>query len=124
MHLSLPGLIIANLVDFDSLYGHRNDSRGYANALEDFDNRLPEIIQSMNKEDVLVLTADHGNDPTTISTDHSRERVPILIYGEKIKPNVDIGTRDSFTDLAATIPDMLNIQWNGPGNSFLHEVLI
>ncbi len=112
------GLIFANLVDFDALYGHRNDPRGYADALEAFDKRLPEILQAMGEEDVLIITADHGNDPTTPGTDHSRERTPILIQGKRVKPNTNIGTRQSFADVAATTGDLLSVCWEGSGISF------
>ena len=118
------GLIFANLVDFDALYGHRNNPQGYADALESFDQRLPEIIRSLKSGDVLFLTADHGNDPTTSSTDHSRERVPILVTGEKINRNFNIGSRDSFADIAATIADLLDLRWCGQGNSFADEILV
>jgi phosphopentomutase len=116
------GLIFANLVDFDALYGHRNNPRGYADALESFDQRLPEIIQSLNSGDVLIITADHGNDPTTHSTDHSRERVPIMIVGEYVKSNYDLGTRDSFADVAASIADSLDVEWFGSGSSFAENI--
>lgn len=85
------GLIFTNLVDYDMLYGHRNDPIGYAKALLEFDERLPEIIEKLEKEDILIITADHGCDPTTSSTDHSREHVPILIYGQKIKKVIILG---------------------------------
>lgn len=117
------GLIFANLVDFDSLFGHRNDPQGYAAALESFDKRLPEIV-SMLDDGVLIITADHGNDPTTSSTDHSRERVPILIYGVSIKQDYDIGTREMFCDVAATIADFMDADWRGPGSSFASDVLV
>lgn len=112
------GLIIANLVDFDALYGHRNNPRGYADALEAFDHSLPGILRNLKGDDVLIITADHGNDPTTLSTDHSRERVPILVTGEHIKRNLNLGTRDIFADVAATIADILGLEWFGPGSSF------
>ncbi|MFN8487863.1 MAG: phosphopentomutase [Caldilineaceae bacterium] len=117
------GLIFANLVDFDSLYGHRNDPQGYAAALEAFDRRLPEILQHLRPSDVLIITADHGNDPTTPSTDHSRERVPFLMCGAAIKQNYNLGTRNSFADVAATIAELLGVQWHGAGNSFAEAVL-
>jgi phosphopentomutase len=117
------GLIFANLVDFDSLYGHRNDAPGYAGALETFDHRLPEIMAQMRADDLLIITADHGNDPTTPGTDHTRERVPILIYGKPVVHNVSIGTRTSFADLAATIAAMLDVGWRGPGLSFAPTIL-
>jgi len=118
------GLIFANLVDFDAIYGHRNNPQGYADALEAFDKRLPEILGSLKKDDVLIITADHGNDPTTPSTDHSRERVPILIYGKHIRQNNYIGNRSSFADLASTIGDLLNVPWPGAGDSFAEDILI
>jgi phosphopentomutase len=116
------GLIFANLVDFDALYGHRNDPRGYASALEAFDQRLPEIITNLQLRDLLIITADHGNDPTTPSTDHSRERVPILVYGAQIKKNVNLGTRSSFSDVAASIGDFLQVPWRGAGLSFSQDL--
>ncbi|MCS7260725.1 MAG: phosphopentomutase [Anaerolineae bacterium] len=111
-------LIFANLVDFDMLYGHRNDPYGYAQALEQFDARLPEIQGELRDGDVLILTADHGNDPTTPSTDHSRERVPILVTGLRVRCGVALGTRTSFADVAATIAELLAVRWNGAGQSF------
>ncbi|GIK40314.1 MAG: phosphopentomutase [Chloroflexota bacterium] len=121
--LAKRGLIFANLVDFDALYGHRNDPHGYAEALVAFDRRLPEIWQTLRDDDVLIITADHGNDPTDASTDHSRERVPILVWGQPIKRNCHLGTRTSFTDVAATIADFLGVQWSGPGASFAQAIL-
>jgi phosphopentomutase len=117
------GLIFANLVDFDSVYGHRNDPQGYAVALETFDRRVPEIIRRLHEHDVLIITADHGNDPTTLGTDHSRERVPILLCGRAIRQNCDLGTRSSFADVAATIADFLGVSWCNPGISFASAVL-
>lgn len=116
------GLIFANLVDFDALYGHRNDPRGYADALEAFDARLPEILSAMRDQDVLIVTADHGNDPTTPGTDHSRERVPILVAGRAIRPNVNLGTRETFADVAAVAADLLGVPWGGPGSSFANAI--
>lgn len=121
--LSNEGLIIANLVDFDALYGHRNDPRGYADALEAFDKKLPLIKIAMCGHDVTIITADHGNDPTTPSTDHSRERVPLLVFGAHVKPNVNLGTRAAFADVAATIADLLDLSWSGPGTSFAGEII-
>lgn len=118
------GLIFANLVDFDALFGHRNNPRGYADALEAFDQRLPEIFKAMKPTDMLMITADHGNDPTTPSTDHSRERVPLLIYGNAIKTNYNLGTRSSFADIAATIGEVLQVEWSGLGTSFAKDILI
>jgi phosphopentomutase len=118
MALDSSGLIFANLVDFDMLYGHRNNPRGYADALEEFDVRLPEIQKALRDGDVLMMTADHGNDPTTPSTDHSRERVPILVVGPQVHPGVNLGTRGSFADVAATIAGLLGVDWDGAGESF------
>jgi phosphopentomutase len=110
-------LIFTNLVDFDMLYGHRNDAEGYAGALEYFDSRLPDIIKAMRDDDVLFITADHGCDPTTASTDHSREYVPVLAYGSKIKPT-NLGTRKSFADLGTTVYKMLTGDGWEIGESF------
>ena len=104
------GLIFTNLVDTDMLYGHRNDIQGYARALEYFDSKIPEIMNKLKDTDMLIVTADHGNDPSTPSTDHSREYIPILIYGKHIKENVNLGTRRTFADISATILDILNMQ--------------
>ncbi|GAB4448678.1 MAG: phosphopentomutase [Anaerolineae bacterium] len=120
--LSNEGLIISNLVDFDALYGHRNDPRGYADALEAFDKQLPFIKMAMRSHDITFITADHGNDPTTPSTDHSRERVPLLAFGVHVKLNVNLGTRASFADVSATIADLLDLAWSGPGESFAAEI--
>lgn len=117
------GLIFANLVDFDALYGHRNNPQGYADALVEFDQNLPRIIGTMAEQDILMITADHGNDPTTPSTDHSRERVPLLIFSSAIKHGTSIGTRETFADVAATIADIFNIQGLSEGVSFASEIL-
>ncbi|NLX64612.1 MAG: phosphopentomutase [Clostridiaceae bacterium] len=116
-----PGILFTNLVDFDMLYGHRNDVEGYARAIEDFDRRLPEITGAMKDDDILIITADHGCDPTTESTDHSREYVPLLIYGKPIKKGVNLYTRDSFSDIAATVAEYLGIKAEIEGKSFLKE---
>ena len=97
------GLIFTNLVDFDMLYGHRRDPIGYKNALEEFDKYIPEIIDNLNDNDLLIITADHGCDPTYKGSDHTREYIPILAYGKKLKSNVDIGIKDSFVSIAASI---------------------
>lgn len=116
------GLIFTNLVDFDMLYGHRNDAIGYGKALEDFDNRLQEIYNKMTDEDILIITADHGCDPTTSSTDHSREHIPVLVYGKNVKPGVNIGTRETFADIGKTILDFFNVENELVGKSFLNEI--
>ena len=117
------GLIFTNLVDFDMLYGHRNDIAGYAKALEYFDSKLPEIIDNMKETDILIITADHGNDPSTPSTDHSREYTPILVYGKKIKKNVNLGIRKTFADIGETILDILDMESLNVGISFKEEIL-
>lgn len=117
------GLIFTNLVDFDMLYGHRNNIEGYAKALEYFDSKLPIIIENMKDTDMLIITADHGNDPSTPSTDHSREYIPIVIYGKQIKQNVNIGTRKTYADIGATILDILQMPKLGVGESFKNEIV-
>ena len=116
------GLIFTNLVDFDMLYGHRNDAKGYGKAIEDFDSRLPEIYNNMSDDDILIITADHGCDPTTDSTDHSREYIPVLVYGKKLKEGVNLGTRKGFTDIGKTILDFFNIKNEIVGESFLDKL--
>lgn len=116
------GLCFINLVDYDMLYGHRNDVDGYAKALTYFDERLPEILQAMKEEDILMITADHGCDPITPSTDHSREYTPLIIAGAPVKPGVNLGTRASFADTAATILDYLEVRGEISGESFLHII--
>lgn len=116
------GLLFINLVDFDMLYGHRNDPAGYAKALEDADRRMPEIISAMKDDDILIITADHGCDPTTESTDHSREYIPILVYGKDVKPG-NIGIRKSFTDIGKTILDYLGVKNTLNGESFLEKLI-
>ncbi|NLI12375.1 phosphopentomutase [Pelotomaculum propionicicum] len=115
------GFIFTNLVDFDMLYGHRNNPRGYADALEELDRWLPELIVSLADDDVLIITADHGCDPTTVSTDHSREYVPLLVYGRHIQGGVDLGVRETFADIAATVAEIFGLKFN-VGESFWPKV--
>jgi phosphopentomutase len=117
------GFILANLIEYDMLYGHRNNPEGYAQALERFDARLPEIMQAMQPRDVLFIVADHGNDPTTPSTDHSREYVPLLVYGAQVKEGVNLGTRETFADAGATVAELLGIEPLRNGTSFAQEIL-
>jgi phosphopentomutase len=117
------GLIFANLVDFDALFGHRNLVTGYAENLERFDLRLRHLLPHLNPTDVLIVTADHGNDPTTPSTDHSREYVPLLIAGEAVRPEVDLGTRETFADLGQTIADLFGAPALPNGTSFMSAIL-
>ena len=112
------GLIFTNLTDFDMLYGHRNDAKGYANALKTFDQKLPKIINAMRKDDLLVITADHGCDPTTKSTDHSREYVPLLISGYQVKGGTNLGVRKTFADLGQTIAEIFRLEPLNNGTSF------
>lgn len=112
------GLIFTNLVDFDSKFGHRRDAAGYGRAIEEFDARLPEIIEAMNPEDVLILCADHGNDPAHSGWDHTREHVPVVIYGEHVKAGTDLGIRNSFADIGATVCDILGVGKTKAGDSF------
>ena len=117
------GLAFTNLVDFDMLYGHRNDVGGYAAAMTDFDGYLGTFLDNMRDEDILIITADHGCDPSTPSTDHSREYTPMLIYGKNIKQGVDLGTRSTFADISATVLEYLGIdKENSAGESFLSKV--
>lgn len=115
------GLIFSNLVDFDMLYGHRRDTEGYAKALEHFDARLPEIFDAMRDDDLLILTADHGNDPTKDGSDHTREYVPLLVYGKTAKPAVDLGTRGSLADIGQSIAENFGLQLKD-GKSFLSDL--
>jgi len=116
------GLIFANLVDFDMKFGHRNDAEGYAGALKEFDDRVPEIIDAMKEDDILFITADHGCDPTTASTDHSREYVPLLVYGKQIRRSVDLGIRSTFSDLAQTVAEILGVSGSFDAESFLDRI--
>ncbi len=112
------GLIFSNLVDFDMLYGHRRDTEGYAKALEHFDSRLPEIIDALNDDDLLIMTADHGNDPTKEGSDHTREYVPLLVYGKAAKGGINLGTRQSLSDIGQTIAENFGLRIED-GVSFL-----
>jgi len=115
------GLLFANLVDFDTLYGHRNDPAGFERALREFDDALPELGAALREDDLLFITADHGNDPTTSSTDHAREFVPLLVLGDAVHP-VSLGERGTFSDLGATVAEWLNVGFRGRGTSFLPEL--
>jgi phosphopentomutase len=117
------GLIFTNLVDFDTQYGHRNDIAGYAQNLERFDARLAGLLPRLRDDDLLVVTADHGNDPATPSTDHSREYVPIIAAGAAVRDNTDLGTRPTFADLGQTLADLFGVGALAHGTSFLNEIL-
>jgi phosphopentomutase len=116
------GLIFANLVDFDTVYGHRNDAAGYAANLERFDKRLKDFLPRLRDDDLLIITADHGNDPTTPSTDHSREHVPLLATGSRVRAGVSVGTRATFADLGQTIAENFGVRPMEHGTSFLGEI--
>lgn len=122
MKRETEGLIFTNLVEFDMKWGHRNDVYGYAKGLEEFDAVLPDILEAMEEEDILVLTADHGCDPTTPSTDHSREYVPVLFYGKKLKQNVNLGTGKSFADIGQTVAEFFGLMPLAIGESFLCRI--
>ena len=123
MEEDFTGLCFVNLVDFDMVYGHRNNVDGYANAATEFDVQLGQFMEKMREDDVLIITADHGCDPGTPSTDHSREYTPMLIYGDRISAGVDLGTRPTFADIGATVLDLFDIPEKLEGTSFLQEVL-
>jgi len=118
------GIIFANLVDFDAVYGHRNDTPGYAANLERFDVRLAGLLPKLRRDDLLVITADHGNDPTTPSTDHSREHVPILLAGDRVAAGTDIGTRSTFADLGQTLAENFGVGRLANGTSFLRDIML
>lgn len=117
------GLAFINLVDFDMVYGHRNDIEGYAKAATTFDKQLGTFLENMKDDDILIITADHGCDPGFKGTDHSRENVPLLVYGKNIKENINLGTRDTFADIAKTILGIFNLDGDISGTSFLNEIL-
>ena len=117
------GLCFVNLVDFDMLYGHRRDIDGYANALSEFDAWLPQLMEKLDEEDIVMITADHGCDPAyAATTDHTREYVPLLVLGKQVKP-VDLGDRTSFADIAATVTELLGVEYDTPGISFAKDIL-
>jgi phosphopentomutase len=124
MDTTSRGLIFANLVDFDTVYGHRNDVAGYAANLERFDRRLAQLLPRIGEADLLIVTADHGNDPTTPSTDHSREHVPVLAVGPSVRPGVDLGVRRTFSDLGQTVADLFGVGPLDHGTSFLRDMLV
>jgi len=116
------GMVFTNLVDFDALYGHRRDPEGYAKALKEFDDQLPELMERIGENDLLMITADHGNDPYHAGTDHTREYVPVLLYSPGLSAAVDIGVRETFADLGATIADNFGLGALENGTSFLQQL--
>jgi phosphopentomutase len=122
MAATTNGLIFANLVDFDTVYGHRNEVQGYAENLERFDVRLARLLPQLGDGDILIVTADHGNDPTTPSTDHSREHVPVFVCGASIRTAVDVGVRRTFADLGQTLAEVFGVGPLDHGTSFLGAI--
>ena len=116
------GFCFANLVDFDQAFGHRNDAPGFYGALREFDAALPDLMHALREDDLLLITADHGNDPTTPSSDHARENVPVLVFGPRVRP-VALGLRPTFSDLGATVAEWMGIAFRGRGTSFLPALL-
>ena len=122
MNSDFTGMSFTNLVDFDALFGHRRDPIGYGNALQEFDERLPEIIDSLKQDDLLIITADHGNDPVHSGTDHTREYVPLLIYSPSFKEGGELPLRNTFSDVGATIAHNFNVPLPKFGESFLRSL--
>ncbi|MFN2566933.1 MAG: phosphopentomutase [Gemmatimonadaceae bacterium] len=121
LNRAASGFLLANLVDFDQVYGHRNDVAGFHMALREFDDALPALLSALREDDLLFITADHGNDPTTPSTDHARECVPMLAFGARVRP-ASVGRRDTFSDLGATVATWFGVPYHGRGRSFLGEM--
>ncbi|WP_376785291.1 phosphopentomutase [Siminovitchia terrae] len=124
MDKDFTGLSFINLVDFDAKFGHRRDPEGYGAALEQFDERLPEVFERMQENDLLIITADHGNDPTHHGTDHTREYVPLLVYSKRFNGGRELSVRKTFADVGATIAHNFGISWKGAGESFLSELTV
>lgn len=122
MENDFEGICFVNLVDFDMVYGHRNDAPGYARALMEFDQALPKFMEQMGEDDLLIITADHGCDPSTPSTDHSREYTPMLAWNKKIRPGANLGTRTTFADIGATVLEYFGLENRTDGQSFLKEI--
>ncbi|MFJ7648381.1 phosphopentomutase [Lysinibacillus sp. NPDC097279] len=121
-HRDFHGISFLNLVDFDANFGHRRDPLGYGNALQEFDARLPEILEAMKEDDLLMITADHGNDPTFPGTDHTREYVPLIIYSPRFKGGSELALRETFADIAATVAENFNVEAPPFGKSFLNDL--
>ncbi len=120
--MDFTGLSFVNLVDFDALFGHRRDPKGYGNALEEYDARLPEVFEKLTDDDLLIITADHGNDPVHTGTDHTREFVPLLVYNKKMEDGKELPLRTTFADIGATVADNFNVNLPKHGKSFLSEI--
>lgn len=122
LDMDFTGISFVNLVDFDALYGHRRDPEGYGKALEEYDARLPEVFEKMKEDDLLMITADHGNDPVAPGTDHTREYVPLLVYSKKMAEGKELPVRETFADLGATVAENFNVKMPNYGKSFLNEL--
>jgi phosphopentomutase len=122
LDMDFNGISFLNLVDFDALYGHRRDPEGYGKALEEYDARLPEVFAKMKEDDLLMVTADHGNDPVAPGTDHTREYVPLLVYSKSMTEGKELPLRETFADLGATVADNFNVKLPNYGKSFLNEL--
>ena len=122
--MDFEGFVFTNLVDFDSKYGHRRDPIGYGKCIEEFDARIPEILAAMGDDDIVMITADHGNDPVEEGTDHTREYVPLVVYGKPCRSGVNLGIRGSFADVGTTVADLLGVGGTGIGESFKEEILL
>ncbi|RFB17052.1 phosphopentomutase [Bacillus sp. HNG] len=122
LNMDFTGLSFVNLVDFDALFGHRRDPKGYGNALEEYDARLPEVFEKLTDDDLLIITADHGNDPVHTGTDHTREYVPLLVYNKKMNGGKELPLRTTFADIGATVADNFNVTLPKHGKSFLSEI--
>ncbi len=118
----VAGLLLANVIEFDQTWGHRNDVSGFVAGLEELDAALPHLLGKVRQEDLVIFTADHGNDPTTPSTDHSREVVPLLVYGSDVKAR-SLGIRSSFADIGQTVAEFFGVEPLSVGRSFLGEIL-
>ncbi|MBS4217250.1 phosphopentomutase [Bacillus sp. FJAT-49711] len=123
MKQDFTGLSFVNLVDFDALYGHRRDPNGYGKALEEFDARIPEILQTLKDDDLLIITADHGNDPIHHGTDHTREFVPLIVYSKQFNGGGELPLRKTFADVGATVANNFSVKWQGEGESFLEDLV-
>jgi phosphopentomutase len=122
LNMDFTGLSFLNLVDFDALFGHRRDPIGYGKALEEYDARLPEVFELMQEDDLLIITADHGNDPVHPGTDHTREYVPLLVYSKRMKEGKELPIRETFADIGATVAENFNVKMPNYGKSFLNEL--
>ena len=122
LDMDFTGMSFLNLVDFDALYGHRRDPEGYGKALEEYDARLPEVFAKLKEDDLLVITADHGNDPTAPGTDHTREYVPLIVYSKMMSEGKELSIRETFADIGATVADNFKVKMPNFGKSFLSEL--